>query len=157
MPAGQLAQDLVSGTMAEAIVDRLEPVDVEVDDAKRLACAPCARELGGERGLEAAPVEKAGEAIGARQRFERASIATHAPDQRHDHQPAADLGEPARRRGRERPVLDPVGEDRHRDERVQPKQGSHAAEQRRRARHASVGATDGKPAPASRGRPVAEG
>ena len=45
--------------------------------------------------LEAAPVEEAGEAVRARQRFERASIAAHAPDQRRDHEAAADFSEPA--------------------------------------------------------------
>jgi len=109
----QLAQDLVAGAVAEAVVDSLELVDVEMDDAQRLARAARARAFGGERGLEAAPVEEAGEAVRSRQRFERA-IATHAPDQRRDHEPAADFGEPAAARSGQRAVLDPVGEQRHR-------------------------------------------
>src|SRR5580765_5696040 len=81
----QLAQDLIAGAVAETVVDALELVDVEIDDAERLARAARARALGRERGLEAAPVEEAGEAVRARQRFERAAIATNAPDQRRDH------------------------------------------------------------------------
>ena len=128
----QLAQDLVAGAVAEAVVDTLELVDVEIDDAERLARAASAGALGGERGLEAASVEEAGETVRARQRFERASIAPHAPDQRRDQQPAADFGEPAAARRGQRAVLDPVRDQWHRNEGVQPHQRPEPAQQRRR-------------------------
>ena len=77
----ELAQDLVAGAMAETIVDALEAVDVEIDDAERRKRATRARALELDRAFEAAPVEQPGQTVAARQGLERAPIATHLRDQ----------------------------------------------------------------------------
>ena len=62
--SGEHAQRLVADGMAEAIVDRLEVIEVEHQHAHRLALLGLARDelVGG--GEEAAPVEQAGQLIG---------------------------------------------------------------------------------------------
>ena len=53
--------------MAEAIVDLLEPVQVEEEHRKRLARALGSRELAGELLAEAPPVAKTGQIVGRRE------------------------------------------------------------------------------------------
>jgi len=90
--------------VAEAVVDGLEAVDVEIDDAQRHARSTRPRALGFDGGLERAPVREPvrepSEAVVARQLVEDAMVASHPRDQRRDDQPACDLGEPAAQNGR---------------------------------------------------------
>ena len=58
-------QDLVADRVAVDVVDALEVVDVEQDEADRGVVARGARQLGGEALVEVAAVEEAGQLVGA--------------------------------------------------------------------------------------------
>ena len=68
-PAHDLDQHLVADAVAEAVVDRLEPVEVDDEQPRRHAAADDARVLGDHRLLEGAPVRGAGELVAARVRL----------------------------------------------------------------------------------------
>ncbi len=69
------AQQLVARRVPEHVVDRLELVDVQHDERARAAGAPHRRQLGHRPLFEAAPVQAAGERVGARRLGERAVLA----------------------------------------------------------------------------------
>ncbi len=60
---GDARKDHVAGDVAEAVVDLLEPVEVEHHDRARRAAAPSDRDLAGELVGEPAAVEEAGERV----------------------------------------------------------------------------------------------
>ena len=60
---GRLGQDAVAGEVADAVVDRLEVVEVEDDERQAAAVALGAGDLAGERLVEVAAVVQAGERV----------------------------------------------------------------------------------------------
>lgn len=84
--------------MARPVVDALEFINVEIHDSERAARAPCPRAFDLEGGFERSSIEKTGQAVGARQRFERPLIAANFVHQRGDGDAAHYLGDPAARR-----------------------------------------------------------
>ena len=67
--ADDLDQDLVADPVAEAVVDRLEAVEIHDEEARRNRSADDTRVLDGHRLLERAPVRRAGELVPARVRL----------------------------------------------------------------------------------------
>ena len=65
--AGAVLQQRVAREMAELVVHRLEPVEVDQGDGKRRAVAPCARHLARELLVPAAPVRQQRQRVGRRQ------------------------------------------------------------------------------------------
>ena len=74
--AGDGAQQVVTGGVAAGVVDGLEVVEVDHDQAERAAVvADVVAQLGLEALGEAAAVERAGQRVGARERLQLAALA----------------------------------------------------------------------------------
>ena len=61
--SASLRQDAVAGEVPDAVVDRLEVVEVEDDQGEVPVVAVCARDLAGERLVEVAAVVQAGQCV----------------------------------------------------------------------------------------------
>jgi len=118
----QLLQDEIAGAVPGAIVDLLEVVEVDVDQAQRHRCAPGARPIVLDRFLERAAVPQPGQHVGPRQREHLEVVAVDLAHQRGNQQAAHDLGQPLARFVGQPASLDEVSDQRNGDEEVHPDQ-----------------------------------
>jgi len=125
----KLPQHLISGGMAEPVVDLLEAVQVEIDQAQRNTRTLRAGALDIDEGPEDMAVLQAGQSVRLRLRFEPAMIVADFRDQGSDDRADDRLGDPAACRAGHRSGLQQIGHDRHRHQRVHPGQATPSGSQ----------------------------
>src|SRR5206468_858061 len=100
----------------EAVVQRLEVVEIADDDAERLTAPARPLELGLEQLMEAAPIQETGELVGYRRVSETPDQPVHVRAlQRHE---APDREEGSRGRGRPADCQRPADRERNHDGRL---------------------------------------